>query len=862
MRPLVTARGDLVACTIISKNYLALARTLAQSYRRHHPGGRFFVLLADRLDGRFDPRQEPFELVEVESLGIPEFSRFSFRYSILELNTAVKAYFLRYLFEREGGGKVLYFDPDILLLGDVGRIVELLDRHSIVLTPHITSPYEDALKPTELDLLQAGAYNLGFLGLSATPTTHRFLRWWADRLFDKCQMARERGMHVDQKWIDLVPGLHEDVAIVRDPVFNVAYWNLHERVVRVRGDAVTVNGEPCRFFHFSGFDLSNLSRVSKHQSRFSMASLGETATLFRRYRDLVNANGHEETRFWPYAYAAFSHGVRIPEFARLMYRELGDEGRRFGDPFDASRRGSFFEWLRAGVDGRRRSDGTVSRLWYEIYAQHLDLQRLYPDVFERDRAAFLAWVVEHGVREHGIDPAFVPAGAPAPGGSSAGAPLRRRFYLDAVRPIEPLAKRWLKQTLQSHPRALRAVKGLRDRLQGPRPQPVLPRRRYEPGTAVQAWTTDEAGVNVAGYFTSEKGVGEAGRATVRALRAAGMPVELNDVVDSGSENRDSPGWSFSELNPYPVNLVHVNADQFPHVAATRSEAYFAGRINIGFWFWELSAFPEEWWPGCSRLDEVWVATAFAQEAVARVVPVPVVRMPVALEPAPAARPARERARFGLPEDAFVFLFAFDFHSFLERKNPLGLIEAFRLAFGDDDRVRLVLKSAHSIDAASGNPVTLVHEAAARAKNVTIIDAVLAREEMNALMTTADCYVSLHRSEGFGLPIAEAMRAGTPVIVTGYSGNMDFTTPANSFLVGYRLIELDRDHGPYRKGNLWADPDLEHAAELMRHVVERPEAAREVGRRGREHIERFHDPRRVGELMKQRLVRLVSERRAR
>ncbi len=230
---------------------------------------------------------------------------------------------------------------------------------------------------------------------------------------------------------------------------------------------------------------------------------------------------------------------------------------------------------------------------------------------------------------------------------------------------------------------------------------------------------------------------------------------------------------------------------------------------------------------------------------------------MAIEPKAAA--AVERSRFGLPEGAFVFLFVFDFHSYLERKNPRALIEAFRLAFGDRDDVVLVLKSAHAIDLDTGAPITQVQEEAARLKNVRVLDTVLAREDLDALFATADCYASLHRSEGFGLPIAESMSRGTPVIVTAYSGNMDFTTPTNSLLVKYRLVEIERDHGPYRKGNLWADPDLEHAAELMRWVVEHPEAARDIGRHGREHIERFHAPRVVGELMRDRLVCLASRR---
>ncbi len=854
----VTPWNDVVACTIVSKNYLALARTLARSYREHHPGGRFLALLVDRVDGRFDPSREPFELVEIEALGIPDFARFAFRHTMRELNSAVKARFLRRLLDQEGARKVLYFDPDVLVLRELAPLAALLDRHAIVLTPHLTSPYEDTLSPTEAHILQRGAYNLGFIGVAAGETTDSFLRWWAARLDEQCEVAPRKGLYLDQKWVDLVPALYEDVAILRDPGFNVAYWNLHERVLQVDGDAWTVNGRPCYFFHFSGFDPWDPWRISTRQTRFSMAGVGSAAAaLFQRYRDLVLAAGHEEARAWPYAYGAFSNGVRIPDLARRIYRALEDDAHRFGDPFDSERRPSFFDWLCGGVDGRAIWAGSMSRLWYEIYQQQPELQLRFPDVLGADRDAFRRWIVAHGALEHGIDQAFVPPDVVGLSPSEGPFQRRARFYLNATRRMPPLTKRWAKRTLERHPWVLRAARTVRDQMWPREPRPVLRPTRREPGTAATLWPGAHVGVNVVGYFNSEKGLGEAARATVRALRAAEVGVTLNNVFDFGSENKESTSWRFSGLNPHPVNLIHVNVDQITLFMESRDEAYFGGRVNVGFWFWELSTFPDEWRSRFRRLDEIWAATAFTQDAIARVSPVPVVRMPVAIAPKPESSLSRERSRFGLPDDAFVFLFVFDLHSQLERKNPLALIEAFRLAFGDRDDVVLVLKSSHSHDAATGPESIQVQQAAARAKNVTVIDRVLARDDLDLLLATADCYASLHRSEGFGLPIAESMSRGTPVIVTGYSGNMDFTTPANSFLVKYRLIELERDHGPYRKGSVWADPDREHAAELMRHVVEHPEAAREVGRCGRQHIERFHAPRRVGELMRDRLALLLD-----
>jgi glycosyltransferase involved in cell wall biosynthesis len=360
----------------------------------------------------------------------------------------------------------------------------------------------------------------------------------------------------------------------------------------------------------------------------------------------------------------------------------------------------------------------------------------------------------------------------------------------------------------------------------------------------------DPGVNLAGHFGSEKGLGEAARAAARALKGSSIPYVLNNVIDSGSVNIDSTLSSFTDDNPYRVNLVYVNAVQVPIFAAVKGEAYFRGRYNIGSWFWELSQFPQEWYSSFEPFDEIWAASSFIQDSLARVSPVPVVRVPLALPPQPQIDHNLNRSDFGFPGDAFIFLFIFDFASVLERKNPVGLIKAFKMAFGDRSDAMLLLKVVHS----KSYPSELkVLKAACLNSNVRILDRVLNRPQLNALLSISDCFTSLHRSEGFGIPIAEAMILEKPVIVTSYSGNMDFTTPANSFLVKYKLVEIDRDYGPYRKGWVWADPDLEHAAELMRYVYENRAKAGEAGHRAKQDILELFHPTVMSRQIRDRLI---------
>jgi glycosyltransferase involved in cell wall biosynthesis/SAM-dependent methyltransferase len=373
----------------------------------------------------------------------------------------------------------------------------------------------------------------------------------------------------------------------------------------------------------------------------------------------------------------------------------------------------------------------------------------------------------------------------------------------------------------------------------------------KPATQTAAAVQRPFGVNVAGYLASEKAVGEGVRADVRGLRAARIPYVLNNVVDPESLNEEATYTDISEDQRYAINLIHVNAAEMPLFLAQRGEDYLRGRYNIGYWAWELSDFPEEWRASFQYFDEIWAPSNFVLGSLARVSPVPVVRIPHSLRGEFAAQPC-DRSYFGLPTRAFIFLFVFDFHSYMERKNPLGLIRAFLKAFGKRGDVLLVLKCSHSSPA----EMLALKEAAAGA-NVRILDTVLTREELTRLMSLCDCYVSLHRSEGFGLTMAEAMSLGKPVIATGYSGNVDFMNTMNSYLVNYRLTEIEKDHGPYPKGWVWADPDLDHAAALMRFVRRNRDRAREMGARARRDVLQDLHPGTMGALIKERLLSLAA-----
>ena len=366
----------------------------------------------------------------------------------------------------------------------------------------------------------------------------------------------------------------------------------------------------------------------------------------------------------------------------------------------------------------------------------------------------------------------------------------------------------------------------------------------------------EPGINVVGYLSSSRGVGEAARQVLAALEDGGVPTA---EIDTPAAPDEIPGALEGLKNadyPYDTNLICVNADMLPAVAAGLGSRFFDFRHTAGLWFWEVTSFPEQWQPSFDHLDEVWVASEHIATALRPLstVPVRTIRVPVT----PAEPKQLSRAEIGLP-GGFCFLFVFDYRSVFKRKNPLGIVEAFRQAFPAGAGPSLVLKSV------CGEEFPEQREALAAAvadrPEIHLIEEKLPLKVKDAMIAACDCYVSLHRSEGLGLTMAEAMYFGRPTIATAYSGNLDFMSDENSCLVPYELTEIGDDAPPYPAHGEWAEPDLEQAGRMMRKIYEEPELAARLGRRGAADIRRTHSlaaaceliEARVAEARRQRLV---------
>jgi len=362
------------------------------------------------------------------------------------------------------------------------------------------------------------------------------------------------------------------------------------------------------------------------------------------------------------------------------------------------------------------------------------------------------------------------------------------------------------------------------------------------------------GINVTGYVSGEFGLGEACRSHIRAMEAAGIPVAIQDIQEQSQQNLDnSYAGLLSKERPYPISLLHAN----PHpqgVMDKISPDYFEdGRYNIGFWAWELPTFTPNFQYAFDLFDEIWTYSNYCAEAISVVSPIPVIKIMPSMTLLPAGL---DRKDLNLPENKFIFFFMFDFASIFERKNPLAIIEAFKLAFDElNDDVLLVIKyRPHTL---FGHLEQQMKALAESCPSIQFIEGDLRKSELNALMYNCDCYISLHRAEGFGMTMAEAMFLGKPVIATAYSSNIDFMNVGNSFLVKYKLVTTTENYGPYPAGSVWAEPDVDHAAYQMKYVVDNYSEAKLIGAKASEEINCLLSPQTIGHKIRSRLEYIMS-----
>lgn len=361
------------------------------------------------------------------------------------------------------------------------------------------------------------------------------------------------------------------------------------------------------------------------------------------------------------------------------------------------------------------------------------------------------------------------------------------------------------------------------------------------------------GVNVVGYVRGGLGLAENVRSFARALQARKFPIALIDanVLEAGRNTDDSLVGDFDQQARFEIDIFFVNPDHLSEAMAALQGSN--ARYRIGYWFWELEAVPKEWLPAIDLVDEIWVSSEFVRAAFSRVTNKPVTLIPMAVEVDTSQLSSRVAREGGI----FTFLFSFDFHSYVERKNPAAVIDAFVRAFpaGRND-VRLIIKSTNG-EIFRSQYYELMTQASSD-QRIAVTDGFVRRRQMLELVNRADAYISLHRSEGFGLGLAESMYLGKPVIGTGYSGNLEFMTADNSCLTGFSMIAVKRGDYVHGEGQLWAEADVEDAARCMRRFVDEPGYAEALGACAAQHMRAYHSHERCSDIAVHRLQQIHQQ----
>ena len=636
------------------------------------------------------------------------------------------------------------------------------------------------------------------MGIDGTAGAEPFLQWWrahVEQTLGSLDARRGGERPEDRPWLarflELAPARFS-TAVLDDPGCNVNLWNLHRRTLQSSADGALVNGRrPLRFLNLPGFEPDRPYRLAANASRARVSRSPVLHELCEGYASELRQAGWRDMDHRGEVGRRLGDDLVYDDSLRAAYASALALGQRVENLFDEAGTRKFIAWLQ-GSAPRGGAYGINRYVFHRVARERPDVVRSYPDLDGPDGSEYVAWCWAFGRDELAIPDRFMP---PRPGQDPVGvsAPVfGREAVAPAVVPPPPRnsATAQTSETAQSSETAQTSE---------------MRQRSVEDGPAVR----------LTGYLGHTLGLGAAARGYVQALGAAGVPVRTVSVplrhLALPVALADEYGrHGFDELiheGRHGFEIVAVNADELPDFVERLGEAYFEGP-RIGIWGWETDSIPARWQRAFALVQEIWVYSRFMAENIGAVAPVPVIALPPPVQPP--AEPAVP-LRLDVPDDGFLFLFVFDYLSTIQRKNPVGLIEAFKRAFAPGEGPRLLLKTIN------GPLRPLAEEevlwAAHGRSDVHVVDRSLSGEELSGLMAGCDCYVSLHRAEGFGLTLAEAMAIGKPVIGTGYSGNVDFMNAENSYLVDYEIGRVGPDCEIYPPEGRWAQPSVEHAAEL-------------------------------------------------
>lgn len=810
--------------TICSANYLATAKVLLDSLRKNTNMDIYLIICDGKRDNipKFlnDPTKK---IIFADELNIKNFNDFIFRYSILEINTALKPFVFNELFKKKYK-KVFYFDPDIIIEDSLDHFESILDSFNAIVTPHILSPFRDNRKPSLEDISKSGVYNLGFLGLTAS-STKTFLDWWMQKCRSNCYSDVERGLFTDQKFCDFLTSFVKNTKIYTGPEANIAYWNLHERDIVFKNNTYYSNQTRVLFFHFSGLDYDknfNFVRLSKHENRFTNKINEDLLNKVNSYLKQIKENEYMLEEIGIDKEYKFNkiNGIELFSFSRSYIKEAEIQTGELD--FTNIDNEWFYE---PSVELPEFTK--VPRIFLGIYLERTDLKKTFNIKTSLGLEAFYRWVSNQIYLKELPEnlSKYVPSDN-----------SHKFFDKDIIRQktynfLEIVAKKY--PNLSSN-KLLRKFKIIAKRLLY-KPSDVS----FKNGENVfglfpkyKDKLTLKKGINVFGYFDASTGVANGAKLMNRMLHNIGVKTSIYSVnIDDNSQIKKKLPGSES----WDISLFHINADQtancIPYIDNKLKTSF-----KIGYWAWELERFPSESLKNGKFLNDLWVPSSFVANSIERscsfspkIIPHPVTK--------------HLSGDFGIKDkfnlnDCFNVVFTFDLNSYSSRKNPMGAINAYVLACANKEfksNSSLIIKMSGHFNKME----TLAKFDELREKNkinAVIIDEVLTENEMHGLRNITNVFLSLHRSEGFGLNLIENMNAGNLVIATNYSGNKDFMNESNSLLVDFKLTPVKESEYPDGNGQFWAEPSIHDAAEKLLWSYQNSSKMDELSKKSREYVQ--------------------------
>jgi glycosyltransferase involved in cell wall biosynthesis len=824
--------------TIATLDSLPRARVLADSLKHHQPGWTHEVVLVagDDVVAAAVTAEESLRLRSAGQELDLDVEALLALHDEQDLSALLAPDLLRRHAERTSE-PVLHLPSTVWVLADLQPIALALSASSVLLVPRMLADVpDDGLEPSRSQMDRAGRIEQTIIGIDGSVGAEPFLEWWGahvEQALGSLDGSRSGERPEDRPWLarflELAPARFS-TAVLDDPGCNVNLWNLHRRTIQGGTDGTLVNGRwPLRFLNLPGFEPDRPYRLAANASRARVSRSPALHELCKRYASELRRAGWRDLDHRGEVGRRLQEDLVYDESLRAAYASALALGQPVESLFDEAGTRKFVAWLQ-GPAPRGAAYGINRYVFHRVARERPDVVFSYPDLDGPEGAEYVAWCWAFGRDELQIPDRFMP---PRPGSDPVRAPTPAPAReIDAPPLVSPEAP-----SLASAAAVLAT--------------------EQTPEAAPANSADDGPAVRLTGYLGHTLGLGAAARGYVQALGAAGVPVRtvsvpLHHLALPVKLAEEYGRHSFQELvhdGHHGFEIVAVNAEELPSFVERLGEDYFQGP-RIGIWGWETDTIPVRWQRAFSLVREIWVYSRFMAQNIGAAAPVPTIVLPP-----PVQAPAEPVAplRLDVPDDGPLFLFVFDYLSTIQRKNPVGLIEAFKRAFAPGEGPRLLIKTINGplrplaeeevLWAAHGRP------------DIHVVDRSLSGGELSGLMSACDCYVSLHRSEGFGLTLAEAMAIGKPVIATDYSGNVDFMNSQNSYLVDYTISRVGPDCEIYPPEGEWAQPSVEHAAELMRRVIERPQEAAAIGARARADIATQLSPQATGTAMRRRLEEL-------